>query len=472
MIRDLQPNPTPTTSTPFKRALRLLLPAVLGAAVFFAIWNPFEKVDHAAWERDLDILLADLARGHANLDWLAATGRVNPPQLAAQARRGLREASSNRAARAVLYAFVDSFHDPHLRIEGRRNWLPGFLRKRRRQEIDYRGEGYTALPAGVFEAGLLALGQGTTAGVIRIERFGHETYGDVMRAANNDDEKAMRILVERLHERVGEIQRRGAQVLLVDLTGNGGGTDWADGAARLLSPRPLHYGGVGFVRHPHHTSSLPAQRAMLERDMARPGLRPEQRALLERALAEQSRLEREAAVNCDRSLVWTTGAAACSSLIRRSGGGLAGYVPPGVVNGLESAGVLFGEENLRLREGAWTGPVAILMDGRTASASEQFAALLRDNGAAVLLGQRSLGAGCGYINGGIQSRLPHSGLVVKMPDCARFRASGENELAGLEPDVPLASAAELKQTLSRLASGNLRPDPAAPLTAPPAPAQP
>lgn len=206
--------------------------------------------------------------------------------------------------------------------------------------------------------------------------------------------------------------------------------------------------------------------------MARPGLRPEQRALLERALAEQSRLEREAAVNCDRSLVWTTGAAACSSLIRRSGGGLAGYVPPGVVNGLESAGVLFGEENLRLREGAWTGPVAILMDGRTASASEQFAALLRDNGAAVLLGQRSLGAGCGYINGGIQSRLPHSGLVVKMPDCARFRASGENELAGLEPDVPLASAAELKQTLSRLASGNLRPDPAAPLTAPPAPAQP
>ncbi|MBN8729213.1 MAG: hypothetical protein J0L64_01630 [Acidobacteria bacterium] len=448
------------------------MPAALGAAVFFAIWNPFETVDHAAWERDLDILLADLSRGHANLDWLAATGRVNPPQLAAAARRGLREASSNRAARAVLYEFVDGFHDPHLRIEGRRNWLPGFLRKRRRLEIDYRGEGYTALPAGVFEAGLLALGQGSTAGVIRIERFGHETYGDVMRAVNNDDERAMRLLVERLHERVGEIERRGARVLLVDITGNGGGTDWADGAARLLSPKPLHYGGVGFVRHPHHTSTLPSQRAMLQRDLARTDLRPEQRALLERALAEQSRLEQEVAVNCDRSQVWTTGTAACSSLIRRPGGGLAGYVPPGVVAGLESAPALFGEENLRVREGAWTGPVAILMDGRTASASEQFAALLRDNGAAVLLGQRSLGAGCGYINGGIQSRLPHSGLVVKMPDCARFRANGENEIAGLEPDVPLASAAELRQTLSRLARGNLRPDPAAAPTPPPAPAQP
>jgi hypothetical protein len=39
------------------------------------------------------------------------------------------------------------------------------------------------------------------------------------------------------------------------------------------------------------------------------------------------------------------------------------------------------------------------------------------------------------MNGGIPLRLPHSGLQVRMPDCARLRTNGMNEVAGITPDV-------------------------------------
>ena len=70
----------------------------------------------------------------------------------------------------------------------------------------------------------------------------------------------------------------------------------------------------------------------------------------------------------------------------------------------------------------------------TASASEGFASQLRDAGAAVIVGEQTFGAGCGYTNGGLPIRLEHSGLEVRMPDCARMRLDGTNEVAGVTPD--------------------------------------
>ena len=55
----------------------------------------------------------------------------------------------------------------------------------------------------------------------------------------------------------------------------------------------------------------------------------------------------------------------------------------------------------------------------------------------LVVGERTYGAGCGMTNGGIPLTLPHSGLEVHMPDCARMRRDGSNEVAGITPDVAL-----------------------------------
>src|SRR5580700_6208995 len=83
----------------------------------------------------------------------------------------------------------------------------------------------------------------------------------------------------------------------------------------------------------------------------------------------------------------------------------------------------------------WQGPLIVLVDGDTASAAEEFAAVLQDNRAAVILGAPTLGAGCGHTNGGTPTTLTHSGAILELPDCARLRADGSNEVGGIDPDV-------------------------------------
>ena len=86
-------------------------------------------------------------------------------------------------------------------------------------------------------------------------------------------------------------------------------------------------------------------------------------------------------------------------------------------------------------EGVWRGPLIVLVDGGTGSAAEQFAAVLQDNKVAIVMGSPTVGAGCGHTDGGTPTTLKNSGGVLELPDCARFRADGSNEVTGVQPDV-------------------------------------
>jgi C-terminal processing protease CtpA/Prc len=79
--------------------------------------------------------------------------------------------------------------------------------------------------------------------------------------------------------------------------------------------------------------------------------------------------------------------------------------------------------------------VFVLVDRGTASSAEYFTAMLSDNRAATVIGEPTVGAGCGYTNRGIPTVLKNSGARVKIPDCVRVRADGSNEVAGITPDV-------------------------------------
>jgi C-terminal processing protease CtpA/Prc len=89
------------------------------------------------------------------------------------------------------------------------------------------------------------------------------------------------------------------------------------------------------------------------------------------------------------------------------------------------------------REGIWRGPLLVLVDGETWSAAEEFAAVLQDNHAATIIGEPTGGAGCGHTDGSEPVILTNSGGSLSLPDCARLRADGSNEVRGIIPDIAL-----------------------------------
>ena len=144
---------------------------------------------------------------------------------------------------------------------------------------------------------------------------------------------------------------------------------------------------------------------------------------------------------CDRSSLWIEPSKNpdCSLVVEDPplfSTGFLPYAKPGSVAGsLASRGTMFHPSQYAYREGVNRLPLVLLTDGGTASASELFAAMLRDNGAARLVGTSTLGAGCGHTNGGIPAMLKNSRAELKLPDCVRLRADGTNEVLGLVPDV-------------------------------------
>lgn len=101
--------------------------------------------------------------------------------------------------------------------------------------------------------------------------------------------------------------------------------------------------------------------------------------------------------------------------------------------------MVFSPAQFPYHDGVWSGPLIVLVDGETWSAAESFAAVLQDNHAALIVGARTGGAGCGHTNGGTPTRLAHSGATLDLPDCVRFRADGSNEVRGILPDLVLAT---------------------------------
>ncbi|MDB5442545.1 MAG: peptidase, partial [Phenylobacterium sp.] len=112
-----------------------------------------------------------------------------------------------------------------------------------------------------------------------------------------------------------------------------------------------------------------------------------------------------------------------------------GAADPSRFRGKPWAGRIFSPDKYAYAEGVWRGPLIVLVDGDTWSAAEEFTAELQDNRAAVIMGARTGGAGCGHTDGGDPTTLRNSGAVLLLPDCVRLRADGSNEVTGVRPDV-------------------------------------
>lgn len=386
-----------------RRTLLLLVALVLAVAAL-----DVATYDAPAWQADYGRLKQDMAQGYANLDWIATHRRLDLAALDRRTTDDIERAHSRVRAFLALRRFTRAFGDPHLRIVPRRGSTDGqaapaagtasvpALASAAPAEPDppagkdcaaagYKEgnhafgfpfdqlRGWRSVGTGDFPTGLVG-----DLGVLRIAQFGEDRYAEACRQVFEPGigSRALRLAVRaveqrRLVESIRALQALGARRLLVDVTGNGGGTEWVTEVVALLSGRPL------------------------------------------------SRAEpRLVAPACDRSVVWSGAVAPCAVL-----------APAGERATLQGTGV-------------WTGPLLILADHGTGSASEDFVAWLQQNGVARVLGERTAGAGCGYVDGGTRTSLRASPFEVRMPNCARFLDDGMNEIEGIAPDVPLPMTAD------------------------------
>ena len=385
---------------PWLRRWFLRTCAVLAVvSVALAGWDA-ATYDARAWLADYARIKQGMAQGYANLDWVAQQRRVDLAALDRRTSHALSNAHSRVRAFFVLREFVRAFNDPHLRLQPQQPAAPAgagtvgdvveqvanaqlaavaSCEAAGYEEGDHRyGLDVTQLPGWQpLQDGTFPIGIAGDVGVLRIAQFGEDRYLTACHKAFRPtlDARALQLSVreelqEQLRQRLALLQARGAKRLLVDVSGNGGGSEWVSEVTTLMTDRPLSRAAPRLV--------APA---------------------------------------CDRGGVW------------RNKINCPVFAPAAPSESLQGVG-------------AWRGPLMILSDGGTASASEDFIAWLQQNRVATVIGERTMGAGCGYVDGGTRVALRELPLEVVMPNCARFLENGRNEIEGIRPDVPLIVSAK------------------------------
>ena len=441
------------------------------------------------WQADLDALQAGLARNYANFEYTLTDRRIDLPMLAARARDALASATDDSERRRAFERLLRDLRDPHVSIAWpREDAKPGAAPATRedaraataacpadlaslatRPGVAFaRLPGYRALSgaeARWFDAGLVTDRNGRVLGALRIGIFLERAFASACAEAAMasglrpqdpcDDactERVERATVQRLNaalvRTVRDLEQAGAKQLVVDVTDNGGGSDWAEVVSRILGG-PLRSARIAVLKHPAWASWLEARTAEMEAASAMAS--PPRQVRLAQASREYAKLREAVSSSCDLSAAWTDRELAvgrkplpCTTLVVGefyATGAEAGLpVPPS--DPADADGLLF--------RVAWYGPASVgitqlplvvIVNDDTHSAAEQFAAVLRDNQRAQIVGAPTAGAGCGtFTEKGTGFTLPSTGAVVHVPDCVRLRTDGSNERRGIVPDqlVPWA----------------------------------
>lgn len=395
--------------------------ALAALVLAVAAWD-VATYDESAWLADYGRLKQDMAQGYANLDWMVEKRGVDLVALDKRTTAELENAHSRLRAFLALRRFVRGFDDPHFRLKPGERPVPAPAAApalaetssiEEQEPVDAPagadcaaagyGEGdhgfrfpfasmpgWTPLREGDFPSGLAG-----DTGVLRIAQFGEDRYLAACEAVFKPGmgQRELKLAVRArqqalLSDTIAELRERGAKRLLVDVSGNGGGTEWVSSVIELMTDQ-----------------------AMSRREARLVG------------------------AACDRGAIWRGAPAPCPVFEPDSG-----------------------ERATLQGNGTWRGPLFVLADRGTGSAAEDFVAWLQQNRVATVIGDRTAGAGCGYVNGGNPTRLSVVPVDVWMPNCARLLDDGTNEVEGLRPDRPLAmqdrEPAELAAALGKLLAGH------------------
>ena len=258
----------------------LLAPALfLGSAAFAQGFDP------TPWLGDLEQARQAFHARYANLEWLESERDLKVDAMFDDLAKRMRNAADERAARAVFDRLERRVADGHVRVDWPQAPRPaampaaappsdlcariGYDARQNGPGTAQALPGYRPLPSGgnPFAAGTVD-SAGARVGVVRIGVFQPHGFPELCRGALEAlsipadgpcDEQcdnrivtwAYRRMGEALEQRLEQLKQYGAQVLLVDISSNGGGSEWAEAAARMVSGKLLVSERRGFVRGEH-----------------------------------------------------------------------------------------------------------------------------------------------------------------------------------------------------------------------------
>ncbi|MCF7750876.1 hypothetical protein KQ945_08980 [Bacillus subtilis subsp. subtilis] len=427
-----------------------------------------------------------LVDDYAHLAWMAsAQSGVNLPVLQRNAARALDEATTDAEAEQVLRTFVAGIGDGHLKLLERQT-LPAASASPP-PPVDPRtldaangcaalgiadeGQhdfslplhtlpGYHAVAGGAdppLRNGVATLANGHRIGLLRLHEFDalrypglcHRLWPQLRHAASVHEMRSTlgEAWVAEIAAALRRFQQQAVDAVLVDVGSNPGGDDSGDTLTRLFSDRPVASATLWVSQSPAGAGYLQEQWDRLDNALRHHHPDAHARPLLEDQRNRFAASLRAAArPDCDLAWAWQSQRAypaqACRNLVPAGSSG--GPLTSPVVDTLDDflvAHRLDWAQDLRRHWGAWHGPVYVLTDARTASSAEMFAARLQDNRIARVVGGRSGGYGCGFMTAPGPRVLPHSQLRVRVPNCVRLRADGSDEVAGIQPDLPIAARA-------------------------------
>jgi len=420
-----------------------------------------EDFDRADWIADFEQAKAAITQLSPNLDWALARG-MDLPETEQLARTRLEGARDPLAARRVLERFIQSFGDGHMEISwpapGTNEDPPakgdvcerlGYWSAPDDRAVATQLPGYRSLTPedATIEAGIAPLPRGKI-GVLRIALFSPgETLCAralaelaVAPAGPCDDvcadavfRRADNLFLREIAERIRALIAARPTAILVDVAGNGGGSDTALAIARMLGGMDLESPPVGVARGAERAQSLSAMADILKRTTESADMR----AFLVPILAALQKAAHAADQPCDMQPIWSGEEAGCSNVITGPffAGGLVATELPDAFRRAPWAEVVSATARFEYEQGLWRGPLLVLVDDGSASATELFASMLQDGEQAVIIGAPTFGAGCGW-------NLPHQNVVLErsggrlaIPNCARYRRDGRNEIDGVEPDI-------------------------------------
>ncbi|NAS31564.1 hypothetical protein GTQ40_11320 [Flavobacteriaceae bacterium R38] len=428
------------------------------------------------WLNDFELLKNELTTGYANLSFAVKERQIDIKALNNNIKAKLKLASSKKEAQNIIGEFLGKFQDGHLKArlydnlaeQASKSVPPSntdsidlALKKMKvvKTNTGYHLQydlikGFKSLVQNQnpFKASIIK-SENMTIGILRIPSFSPKHYWEIASNIWKEYQKELQgeckedcqeafirkvenKLTNYVIERIEELNSEKTDALLIDISGNGGGTEWMHQLARLFTKKELKGPPMSFVKHLHWKKTLKSQKKLIEKDL---------QANISETLKNKLKLFNNMIDelientnnNCIAEQVWEKNDIDCLDLISHP---FNTELPYDIMNDpqfhLLASKQLIGTARFHpFKKGIFSGPLYIAINRGTASASEGFASLFQFNNAATLIGKKSYGVGCGYTNGGIQIDLKNIGLTVYMPDCVRFTKYNENELKGISPDI-------------------------------------